>query len=152
MVATSATVSQPAGARPPGPKPRRGALDSLGYYYRFFTDSLRFIEERFEEYGDLYCAPSGGVDLFVLRHPDHIWEVLVRDGAKYGKTHTAFDTLTKFLGYGLLTTDGETWRRQRRMVQPAFSRKRLEGYARAMVSEGLETLGEAIEEFSPSGF
>src|SRR5690606_6248240 len=57
----------------------------------------------------------------------------------YGKTHTAFDVLTKFLGQGLLTTDGERWRRQRRMVQPAFARKRLEGYATMMVDEAERT-------------
>lgn len=120
---------------PPGPPPRGGTLSSLGYYYRFFTDSLGFVQERFDRYGDVYCAPSRGVPLFVLRHPEHLWEVLVRDGSKYGKTHTAFSMLEHFLGKGLLTTDGEVWRRQRRMVQPAFGKTRLAGYARAMVDE-----------------
>jgi cytochrome P450 len=123
---------------PPGPPPRGGTLSSVGYYYRFLTDSLGFVGERFARYGDIYYAPSRGVPLFVLRHPDHIWEVLVRDANKYGKTHTAFDLLEKFLGKGLLTTDGETWRRQRRMVQPAFSKARLAGYAHMMVDEGLK--------------
>src|SRR5688572_541187 len=103
---------------PPGPPGRGGVISSLGYYYRFFRDSIGFVQERFDRYGDIYYAPSRGVPLFVLRHPDHLWEVLVRDGAKYKKEHTAFDVLTRFLGHGLLTTDGEEWRRQRRMVQP----------------------------------
>jgi cytochrome P450 len=97
------------------------------------------VQRRFDRYGDIYYAPSAGVGLYVLRHPDHIWEVLVRDGAKYGKTHTAFDQLKRFLGEGLLTTDGEAWRRQRRMVNPAFTKGRLEGYAAAMVDESLAT-------------
>ncbi|MCA9621011.1 MAG: cytochrome P450 [Myxococcales bacterium] len=122
---------------PPGPPPRQGLVDSLGYYYRFLTDSIGFVGERFDAYGDIYYAPSGGVGLYVLRHPDHIWEVLVRDGAKYDKTHTAFEILSRFLGQGLLTTDGEQWRRQRRMVQPAFAPKRLEGYASMMVEEAV---------------
>jgi cytochrome P450 len=120
---------------PPGPAPRAGGLGSLGYYYRFWRDSIGFVEERFARYGDIYCAPSSGVPLFVLRHPEHFWEVLARDGAKYSKAHTAYDMLTRFLGHGLLTTDGDTWRRQRRMVQPAFSNKRLAGYGRAMTEE-----------------
>ncbi len=120
---------------PPGPPPRRSTLSSVGYYYRFLVDSLGFVRERFDRYGDIYYAPSRGVPLFVLRHPDHLWEVLVRDGAKYGKTHSAFAMLERFLGKALLTTDGDVWRRQRRMVQPAFSKKRLEGYASVMVDE-----------------
>jgi cytochrome P450 len=120
---------------PPGPAPRASGIGSIGYYYRFWRDSIGFVQERFDRFGDVYCAPSGGVPLFVLRHPEHYWEVLVRDGAKYGKTHTAYDLLSRFLGHGLLTTDGDTWRRQRRMVQPAFSSKRLGDYAEVMASE-----------------
>jgi cytochrome P450 len=120
---------------PPGPPERKGLIDSLGYYYRFFTDPIGTVRARFERYGDLYYAPSNGVGLYVLRHPDHLYEVLVERAADYGKTHTAFDQLTKFLGFGLLTTDGETWRRQRRMVNPAFAHKRLAGYAAAMSDE-----------------
>lgn len=143
-VISRAPVAQPATqlARPPGPAPRGGTLSSLGYYYRFFTDSLGFVQERFERYGDIYYAPSSGVPLFVLRHPEHIWEVLVRDGAKYGKTHTAFTMLEHFLGKGLLTTDGDTWRRQRRMCQPAFGKKRLAGYGAAMVDESQKLTDE----------
>lgn len=129
-------------ARPPGPPPRGGTLSSLGYYYRFLTDSLGFVQERFDRYGDIYYAPSNGVPLFVLRHPDHLWEVLVRDGPKYGKTHTAFGRLEEFLGKALLTTDGDVWRRQRRMVQPAFGKKRLAGYGAAMVDESRKMADE----------
>ncbi|MBX2810435.1 MAG: cytochrome P450 [Myxococcales bacterium] len=121
--------------RPPGPPPRRGPFGSLHYYYRFLTDSIGFVRERFELYGDIYCAPTGDVPLFVLRHPDHLWEVLVRDAGKYGKTHSGFDLLQHFLGQSLLTTDGEVWRRQRRMCQPAFDKQRLADYATAMVDE-----------------
>jgi cytochrome P450 len=124
---------------PPGPPPRKGTLDSLAYYYQFYRDSIGTVQRRFDRHGDIYYAPSGGVGLYVLRHPDHIWEVLVRDGANYGKTHTAFDQLKRFLGDGLLTTDGAAWRRQRRMVNPAFTKARLEGYASAMVDESLAT-------------
>jgi cytochrome P450 len=120
---------------PPGPAERTSTLGSLGYYYRFLTDSIGFVQERFDQFGDIYYAPSRGVPLYVLRHPDHLWEVLVRDGAKYSKTHTAVTMLEHFLGKGLLTTDGDVWRRQRRMVQPAFGKKRLAGYGRAMVDE-----------------
>jgi cytochrome P450 len=120
---------------PPGPPERKGVLDSLIYYYRFFTDSIGTVKGRFDEYGDIYYAPSSGVGLYVLRHPDHLHEVLVDRAADYGKTHTAFEQINKFVGLGLLTTDGEVWRRQRRMVNPAFTKKRIAGYAEAMADE-----------------
>jgi cytochrome P450 len=110
-------------------------VDSLGYYYRFYRDSIGTVRERFESYGDIYYAPSDGVGLYVLKHPEHIWQVLVRDGTKYSKKHTAFAMLERVLGQGLLNTDGEVWRRQRRMIQPAFNKKRLAMYADVMVDE-----------------
>lgn len=122
-------------ATPPGPPARRGPWDDAVYFTRFFLDPLGFVGERFEQYGDIYYAPSGGVGLYVLRDPEHIWEVLVRDAAKYGKTHSALRQLEGVLGEGLLTTDGDLWRRQRRLVQPAFGPKRLAEYAAAFVDE-----------------
>src|SRR5262245_44128634 len=100
---------------PNGPPPRRGVLDSLGYFYHFATNPVRFVEERFTAYGDIYYAPSPDGGLYVLKHPDHLTEVLLTHAAKYRKTHTAFQLLSRFLGDGLLTSDGDTWKRQRRM-------------------------------------
>lgn len=122
-------------ALPPGPAPRNGMLGSLGYYYKFLTNPIGFVQSRFERYGDVYYAPSSGTPLYVIRHPDHLHEVLNKNAAHYSKSHSAFVTLERFLGRGLLTTDGDEWRRQRRMVNPAFARKRLAGYAHAMAGE-----------------
>src|SRR5438045_7605917 len=126
---------------PPGPPPRRGLLDSLGYFYNFATDPLRFVEDRFIAYGDIYYAPSPDGGLYVLKHPDHLSEVLITHAAKYRKTHSAFRALARFLGDGLLTSDGDTWKRQRRMVQPAFNRARLVEYAAVMSEEAARTAG-----------
>jgi cytochrome P450 len=120
---------------PPGPPPRRGVLDSARYFYKFATDAIGFVGERFERYGDLYYAPSEGGGLYVLRHPDHIRQVLVTDAASYAKKHSAFDRLEEVLGTGLLTSDGATWKRHRRMIQPSFQPKRLAEYAAVMEEE-----------------
>ncbi len=122
-------------ALPPGPPPRDGVLATARYAAGFLFDPLGFVGGRFSRYGDIYYAPSKGRGLYVLRHPDHLREVLVTRAASFAKTHTAFARLSLVLGEGLLTTDGDTWKRQRRMVQPAFAHDRLAGYATVMVEE-----------------
>ncbi len=108
----------------------------------FLFDPLGVVAGRFARYGDLYRVTTRRGDLFVLRHPDHLRDVLVTHAAKYTKTHSAFRQLATVLGDGLLTSDGATWQRQRRMVQPAFARARMEGYAAAMVDEAARTTAQ----------
>ena len=133
-------------ALPPGPPLRRRGLRSLGYYARFAIDPIGFVGERFATYGDAYFAPSEDGGLFVLRHPDHLHDVLVANASSFEKTHTAFQALGRVLGEGLLTTDGATWMRQRRLVQPAFSPTRLARYAAVMTDEAERTVAEMLRE------
>lgn len=73
--------------------------------------------------------PGGG--FYVLQDLDVIDEVLVKRHRSFVKdsyTHR----LREFLGNGLLTAEGPPWRRQRRLIQPAFHRKRIQGYADEM--------------------
>jgi cytochrome P450 len=122
-------------AFPPGPPPRNGAISQVRYLAGFFFDPIGFVARRFERYGDIYYAPTKSTGLYVLRHPDHLREVLVTRASSFHKTHTAFARLSIVLGDGLLTSDGDVWRRQRRMVQPAFSQARLAGYVGVMADE-----------------
>jgi cytochrome P450 len=140
-MAPAAPSTRSAGPLPPGPPPRDGVLAHARYFAGFLLDPIGFVERRFAQYGDVYYAPSGGTPLYVLRHPDHLREVLVTRASSYRKTHSALARLSLVLGDGLLTTDGETWRRQRRMVQPAFASSRLAGYAGVMVDEAARAAG-----------
>ncbi len=72
------------------------------------------------------------------RHPDHIRDVLVTHAHCYAKTHSAFIRLGRVLGQGLLNTDGEVWRRHRRMIQPAFHQENLHRYSQMMVQEATD--------------
>ena len=119
---------------PPGPPPRSKGIWSLPFYLRFAKDPIGFVGQRFAEYGDLYCATTDGVPLFVLRHPDHLAQVLLQGQGRFGKGHSAMDRLSDVLGNGLLTSEGEEWRRQRRLVQPAFTKRKLQDYATVMAS------------------
>lgn len=123
---------------PPGPSARKkGVLARVRYGLNFWLDPLGFVGGRFQQYGDVYYVASedGQPGLYVLRHPEHLEQVLITEARSMRKKHSAFALLSQVLGDGLLTTDGDVWRRQRRLVQPAFSRQRLDGYAAAMADE-----------------
>ncbi len=124
-------------ARPLGPKPPRTPWAFAKFVKEISADPIAFVGRRFESYGDLYYAPSGGTDLYVTRHPDHIEKVLVSQARHFIKPETGrvTDALKRLLGEGVLLANGEVWRRQRRMIQPALGRKRLASYGEAMVEE-----------------
>jgi cytochrome P450 len=128
--------------QPPGPPQRKGVIASARFFAAFFRDPLGFVENRFASYGDVYFVPDDAQGLFVFRHPDHLRELLSAQASKFKKEHTAFDQLSRVLGEGLLTTDGDVWKRQRRLVQPGFARNKLARYADAMVDETLKTARE----------
>lgn len=132
-----------------GPTPG-GRWTALSQQAGFLFDPFGVVAGRFARYGDLYKVQTRDGALFVARHPEHLRDVLVTHAAKYTKQHSAFRQLARVLGEGLLTSDGAAWQRQRRMVQPAFARGRMEGYARVMVEEAARTVstwrdGEARE-------
>jgi len=118
---------------------RKGVVGSLRYFTAFALDPIGFVAGRFRQYGDLYFTPTNDGGLYVIKHPDHMREVLVTRASSFTKEHTAFTMLQRVLGEGLLTTDGDTWTRQRRMVQPAFAPSRMAGYAQIMTGETRRT-------------
>ena len=121
---------------PPGPPPRRrGLVANAGYYTRLVRDPLGFVGARFARYGDIYCAPNPDGLLYVICRPDHVREVLSTRAAAFGKGHSAFGQLSQVLGDGLLTAEGDDWKRRRRMIQPAFHPQRLAEYGGVMVEE-----------------
>jgi cytochrome P450 len=103
---------QTAGRRlPPGPPPRRGGLlDAARYAAIFLWNPFGFVGGRFATYGDIYYAPSGGVGLYVVRRPEHVRDVLVTHADAFTKGHSALRSISRALGDGLLTSDGEVWR------------------------------------------
>lgn len=105
------------------------------FYARFFRDPIGVVGDRFARYGDVYRVTQGDTPLFVVRHPEHIHEVLVAKAAHYDKQHSAFKALGAILGSGLLTSDGAEWARHRRMMTPVFARGRMGAYASVMVDE-----------------
>ena len=104
------------------------------YANRMRKGGIDVVGKRFDTYGDLYLAPFLGRDVYVMRHPDHIREVLLGQADCFQKPETGLTarTLRRLLGNGLLNSNGETWRAHRKLVQPAFGPAPLARYAQAM--------------------
>lgn len=108
----------------PGPKGRflAGSLPD------FRADTLGFLSG-LSQYGDLTQFKFGPFTAYYVSHPDYIHQVLVGDAAKMVKGRATKNVLRRIVGQGLFTSDGEFWKRQRKLVQPAFHTKRIGAYA-----------------------
>ena len=84
------------------------------------------------QYGDVVYIPLGRQHIYCVSHPDAIRDVLVTQQNKFKKSRM-LERARVLLGDGLLTSEGQHHRRQRRLVQPAFHRDRLAGYGAVMV-------------------
>ena len=118
-------------ASPPGPKTR---LIS-GVMRSYQDDPLGFSARGAQEFGDIVSARFLYVPCFFIYHPDHIEQVLVTQQRNFIKP-VSFQTpfMRRLVGNGLLTSEGEFWKRQRRLAQPAFHRERINSYSQAMTT------------------
>ena len=85
------------------------------------------------EYGDIVCLRFFHIRTFLVSHPDHIEDVLITNTGKFIKGRVLRANRHLF-GNGLLTSEGQFWLRQRRMMQPAFHRARIGNYAATMTA------------------
>jgi len=92
-------------------------------------DSLERMTQLFARYGDVYrvYAPGRKGYTWVINHPDDVKRVLVGNHRNYTKG-TGLDRVKILLGNGLMTSEGEFWRRQRYMMQPLFHRRVVTGF------------------------
>lgn len=94
---------------------------------------LPFHHENFEKYGDTFKVNIGvGKKVVFTRNARSIKHILQKNHKKYHKSALQTRDLAKYIGQGLLTSNGEFWRVHRRMVQPAFHKKKLEGLLHIM--------------------
>jgi cytochrome P450 len=123
-------------ATPPGP---RGHL-LFGSLREVQRDPLGLLRDGFREHGDVVRLRFGTTRALLLAHPDHIGHVLHDNHRNYDKHNVDYALLRRLLGNGLLTSDGEFWHRQRRLIAPMFHRQRVAGFCNVMVNSTLEML------------
>lgn len=113
---------------PPGPRAKLPG----GTFVTFRRDPIKFLMDAHREFGDLVHLKFGSVHAYLLFRPDHIRDVLTTHGGDFIKSR-GLQVAKRVLGEGLLTSEGRFHQRQRRLVQPAFHRQRIAGYASVMV-------------------
>jgi cytochrome P450 len=119
---------------PPGPR-RIIPLSGLLAYRK---GPLPFFQNLAAQYGDISYFRLGPQEAFFLNHPDYIKDVLVTNHQNFHKG-LALQRAKRLLGEGLLTSEGDFHRRQRRLAQPAFHRARIASYAGVMTAYATET-------------
>ncbi len=129
------TTQQIATQLPPGHRP----LPIFGNLLSFRTDKLGYLQQLQQRYGNMSTFYAGKTPIVLLFRPEHV-RYLFTENPRNFTNREAAGNLQELIGDGLLTIDGETHRQQRRMVQPAFHKRRVESYADIMVKHTLEML------------
>jgi cytochrome P450 len=143
---------------PPGPR----GLPFLGNLFQMSRDQLGFLSEVQRKYGRMATIHIGRTPVVVLFEPEHVRYVLtenprnftnreVAGGLVFGKmmlfsllsrtfSNKVANEMRELVGDGIITTDGEYHERQRRLLQPAFSKRRIENYSSMIVEYAREML------------
>lgn len=105
---------------------------------RILKNPLPFHRENFNKFGDSFRVQVGPPEgVIFTRDPQIIRHILQKNHRKYQKSILQTKYLAKYIGRGLLTSNGEHWKVHRRMIQPAFHKTKLHRL--------LETMNRAIE-------
>lgn len=95
-------------------------LQSLVRTYKQVKNPIGTMEESMAKFDDTYAVNLGAKRLIATQDPGFVDYVLRTNHKNYFKSAIQTDQLGKFLGKGLLTSNGEYWLKQRRLIQPGF--------------------------------
>src|SRR6056297_1278601 len=123
---------------PPGPR----GEPLFGSSRRYARDPFRFLSALEQAYGDVVQFDLGPLDTYLLTDPIDIERVLVSEADKYRKPDFQNDALGDLLGKGLLLSEGQQWREQRQLANPAFDMRRVMGFADDIVAHNDDLLAD----------
>ena len=113
-----------------------------GNLISFRRDVLAFSMNNLHNYGDLVPLKFFNFDAYQVNHPDLIGEILTKRYRAWRKSFVYKFILADYIGDGLLISDGDFWRKQRKLMQPAFHTQRIQAYADTMVDYTQQLLDE----------
>ena len=134
-MAVSPQIPSSSAKLPPGPPGRFLAGSAID----LARDWMGYLGKCAREYGDVVFFKFFGVPICLLVHPKDIESVLVTRQCNFEKSRD-YRVLVYVMGEGLLTAEGEAWRRQRKIVQPAFHHENILEYGKVMVDCAIRML------------
>jgi cytochrome P450 len=115
--------------KPPGPEEPFSPADDL----------LVWMSRQFDRFGDIYQASAYGTNLYAIRDVGFAYHVLTENWQNYVKGQM-IARVALLLGNGLMVSEGNLWKRQRRLIQPAFNHDLIQQLAKLMADVNLELL------------
>jgi cytochrome P450 len=125
-------------SRPPGPR----GEPVFGNSRQYARNPFEFLTACESAYGDVVAVELGPLETYIATNPADIERILVADHRKYRKPEFQDDALGRLLGDGLLLSEGEQWREQRTLANPAFDMSRIAGIADTMTRHATEAVAE----------
>ena len=107
-------------------------ITDLLEYNQAANNTIAYAQKMRDTYGDVCDVSFTNVKSYFIHDPEVIKEILTTQGPKMKRTYF-YNVFRKFLGNGLLTSDGEEHKQQRRLIKPAFYPQRIEEYAEIMI-------------------
>ncbi|WP_343696708.1 cytochrome P450 [Flavobacterium sp.] len=136
-------------------------LNRINYTYPHKLSIIRFLKDAegvrrnpipfhkryFEKFGDSFSIKIGFSKHIILSRDNEIAQyILVKNQKKYYKSKFQSVYLSKYLGKGLLTSDGDFWLKQRRLIQPAFHKQKMNQLVENMSKTIALELDNLVEE------
>ena len=148
MTFSSSQSTKQSGAgtpNPPGP-PVSNALRSLRSFQR---QPLDFLSQLERAYGGVVRFSTGLLPVYLVTSPSGVRQILQTNYRNYSKQTFTYAMAKALSGENLLTSEGANWLRRRRMLQPLFHRKVLEGFAGVMVEVAQSRLQQWLSNDQP---
>jgi cytochrome P450 len=108
-------------------------LPLLGSLFDMRRNGLGFMTRDLPKYDDNVRIRVGPMEAYVASHPEDVEYVLRGNHRNFIKNKGTRNVVAEVLGQGLVTSEGELWRRQRRLAEPAFQHDQIDKYSTVMV-------------------
>ena len=122
----------------------------LGSLPAIRRDRVQFLVDLQRDYGDVVKIRLGPIEGLTIFHPDAIRRVMQDNQSNYSKNTLAFNSMRLVFGNGLITSDGDFWLKQRRLMQPAFHKDRINDLCN-MIVQKTQMMLDALEGVAKSG-
>jgi cytochrome P450 len=131
--------------RPPGPHINLPLAVIAQMMPRFFPfDPLTWGLDIVRQFGDIAHYQLGPLHVYQIAHPDMARQILVEQAERFHKARLIKVAFAPFAGDGLLTSDGQLWKQQRKLMQPAFHHTHLAAYGNEIVTRASQ-LADGLE-------